>query len=69
MNNSCIFISGFRSVHAAGRYRIIYKIDEQTVIVYILAAGIRKGGDRKDICQIARKLLNAGLLDIEADKA
>ena len=40
-------LSGFRSIHAAGRYRIIYKVDKQTVIIYILAAGIRKQGDKK----------------------
>jgi mRNA interferase RelE/StbE len=56
-------LSGFRSIHAAGRYRIIYKVDKQIVIVYILAAGIRKQGDKKDIYKIAKKLLNAGLLD------
>ena len=58
-------LSGFRSVHAAGRYRIIYKIDKQMVIIYVLAAGIRKEGDKKDIYEIARKLLNAGLLDFD----
>ena len=60
-------LSGFRSVHAAGRYRIIYQIDKQTVIVYVLAAGIRKESDKKDIYQIAKKLLNAGLLDLDSD--
>ncbi len=60
-------LSGFRSVHAAGRYRIIYMIDKKTVIVYVLAAGIRKEGDKKDIYKIAKKLLNAGLLDLKAD--
>jgi hypothetical protein len=39
------------------------------VIIYVLAAGIRKEGDKKDIYQIAKKLLNAGLLDLETDKA
>jgi mRNA interferase RelE/StbE len=62
-------LSGFRSIHVAGRYRIIYKIDKQTVIVYVLAAGIRKEGDRKDIYRIAKKLLHAGLLDLETDKS
>ena len=62
-------LSGFRSVHAAGRYRIIYKIDKKTVIIYFVAAGIRKEGDKKDIYKIAKKLLNAGLLDLEADKS
>jgi mRNA interferase RelE/StbE len=61
-------LSGFRSIHVAGRYRIIYKIDKQTVIVYILAAGIRKQGDKKDIYKIAKKLFNAGLLDTDPDK-
>lgn len=56
-------LSGFLSIHAAGRYRIIYKIDKRTVIVYVLAAGIRKEGDKKDIYEIAKKLLDAGLLD------
>ncbi|MDY6839499.1 MAG: type II toxin-antitoxin system RelE/ParE family toxin [Thermodesulfobacteriota bacterium] len=58
-------LARFRSVHAAGRYRIIYKIDKQTVIVYNLAAGIRKEGDKKDIYEIAKRLLNAGLLDLD----
>jgi len=62
-------LSGFRSIHAAGRYRIIYKIDKQTVIIYILAAGIRKPGDKKDIYKIAKKLLTAGLLDLETDES
>ena len=57
-------LSGFRSVHAAGRYRIIYKIDKKTVIVFVLAAGIRKEGDEKDIYRIVKRLLNAGLLDL-----
>jgi mRNA interferase RelE/StbE len=61
-------LSGFRSVHAAGRYRVIYRIDRQTVIIYVLAVGIRKEGDKKDIYKIAKKLLNAGLLDLETDK-
>jgi len=56
-------LSGLRSVHAAGRYRIIYKIDKRTVIIYVLAAGIRKEGDKKDIYKIAKKLLDAGLMD------
>ena len=56
-------LAGFRSVHAAGRYRIIYRIDSRTVIIYVLAAGIRKEGDKKDIYKIAKKLLDAGLMD------
>jgi mRNA interferase RelE/StbE len=62
-------LSSFRSAHAAGRYRIIYKIDKKTVIIYVLAAGVGKEGDKKDIYEIARKLLNAGLLDLEKERS
>ena len=62
-------LSGFRSIHAAGRYRVIYKADKRTVIIYVLAAGIRKEGDKKDIYEIAKKLLNAGLMDLDPDKS
>lgn len=55
-------LAGLRSVHAAGRYRIIYTIDGMTVVVHVLAVGIRKEGDQKDIYAVARKLLKAGLL-------
>jgi mRNA interferase RelE/StbE len=58
-------LSGFRSIHVAGRYRVLYKIEKKTIIVYVLAAGIRKEGDKKDIYQIAKKLLRAGLLDLD----
>ena len=61
-------LSGFHAIHAAGKYRIIYKIDKQTVIVYMLAVGIRKDADKKDIYQTAKKLLSAGLLDLAPDK-
>ena len=56
-------LSGFRSIYAAGRFRIIYKVDGHKVTVYILAVGIRKQGDKKDIYLIAKKLLKAGLLE------
>ena len=56
-------LAGFRSIHVAGRYRAAYKIDEQPAIVWVVAAGIRKEGDQKDIYQIAKKLLKSGLLD------
>ena len=58
-------LAGFRSIHVAGRYRIIYKIDEDPAVVWIVTAGIRKEGDQKDIYTIAKKLLKLGLLDYE----
>ena len=56
----------FRSVRAAGqRYRIIYKIINEEVIVIIIAVGIRKEGDKKDIYQLMKKYLKTGLIEPE----
>jgi len=59
-------LAGFRSIHVAGRCRVIYKIDEDFSTVWVLAAGIRKEGDQKDIYRIAKKLLKLGLLNYGA---
>ncbi|MCD4785978.1 MAG: type II toxin-antitoxin system RelE/ParE family toxin [Candidatus Eremiobacteraeota bacterium] len=55
-------LAGFRSVHTAGRYRIIYGIERERIIVYVLAVGMRKEGDKKDIYNLAKKLLKLGLI-------
>ena len=53
----------FRSVRAAGqRYRIIYKIEEEAIIVLVVAVGIRKAGDKKDIYELVKKLVKTGIL-------
>jgi len=56
----------FRSVRAAGqRYRIIYKVIENEIIVIIVAVGIRKSGDKKDIYELMKKYIKIGLIDQE----
>ena len=56
-------LAGYHSTRAAGqRYRIIYQIATDAVIVYILALGIRREGDRSDIYTLARRLFRQGLL-------
>jgi len=56
-------LAGFRSLRAAGqRYRVIYKIEKDQVIVVVVAVGRRKEGDRKDIYSLARKLFEQKLL-------
>lgn len=56
----------FRSVRAAGqRYRIIYKIINEEVIVIIIAVGIRKEADKRDIYQLIKKYLKTGLIEPE----
>ena len=56
-------LSGLLSMRAIGqRYRIIYKIENEEVIVVVVAVGIRREGDRSDIYRIAERLLRSGLM-------
>lgn len=55
-------LAGLRSMHAAKRYRVIFRMDEEDRTVWVVAAGLRKQGDRKDIYEIARRLLKLGLI-------
>lgn len=53
----------FRSVRAAGqRYRIIFKVVESQIIVIVVAVGIRKAGDKKDIYELMKKYVRVGIL-------
>lgn len=52
-------LSGFRSIRAVGqRYRIVYKVEENRVMVVVVGLGRRKDGDKKDIYSILEKLLD-----------
>lgn len=64
-------LAGYYSVHAVGqRYRIIYQLEHETIVVHIVALGIRKEGDRHDVYRLAKRLLRQGLLSPEtADRA
>ena len=56
-------LKGFRSVRAAGqRYRIVYRIEETEVVVIVIAVGIRKAGDKKDIYELMKKLVKTGIV-------
>lgn len=57
-------LSGYRSLRAVGqRYRIIYQVAKDKVIVYIAAVGIRKEGSTSDIYSLAKKLLRLHLIN------
>jgi mRNA interferase RelE/StbE len=59
-------LEGYRSVRAVGqRFRILYKITAETVVVSIVALGIRKEGDKADVYALAKKLMRLGLLGQE----
>ena len=54
-------LSGFRSLKVyRQRYRIIYRVEREKVIVVVIAIGIRKEGDRADVYQIVVRLIRSG---------
>lgn len=55
-------LRGLRRVPAAGRYRIVYRVVRAKVEVLILAVGLRKQDDKKDVYELAQKLVRMGLL-------
>jgi len=56
-------LSGYRSIRAIGqRYRIIYTIDKNIITVLVVAVGIRKEKDKKDIYELARRLIQKELV-------
>ena len=57
-------LEGYRSVRTVGqRYRIIYKVEEEQVLVVVVTVGIRKEGDKKDAYNLAKKLARLNLLN------
>jgi mRNA interferase RelE/StbE len=56
-------LRGLRRIPAAGRYRIVYRVIREKVEVLSLAVGLRKQDDKKDIYELAQKLVRMGLLD------
>ncbi|MBC7961949.1 MAG: type II toxin-antitoxin system RelE/ParE family toxin [Steroidobacteraceae bacterium] len=56
-------LSEFRSIRAVGqRYRIIYQIRGDDIVVVIVAVGIRRDGAKDDIYNLAKKLFRLGFL-------
>jgi mRNA interferase RelE/StbE len=56
-------LAGYRSLRVAGqRYRIVYRVERERITVWISAAGLRKEGDRRDVYELAKRLINLGLL-------
>ena len=56
-------LAGYRSLRAVGqRYRIIYQVERQRILVLILMVGLRKQGDRADVYRLAQKLIRLKLV-------
>jgi mRNA interferase RelE/StbE len=57
-------LAGYRSLSAVGhRFRIIYKVERDRVIVIVVVVGIRKEGSKRDIYRLAERLVRLGLLE------
>lgn len=57
-------LKGFRSVRAAGqRYRIVYRIEDERIVVIVMAVGIRKAGDKQDIYELMKRLVKTGIVE------
>jgi len=56
-------LSKYRSIHAAGRYRILYELKAAEVIVFIVAVGIRKEGSKIDVYETMKRLIRLKILD------
>ena len=62
-------LRGYRCVRAVGqRYRIIYRIRNSAIIVLIVAVGLRKEGDKKDVYKLAQKMIRLRLIEPIAKK-
>ena len=56
-------LAGLRSIRVAGqRYRILYCVERRQVLVIVVAVGLRKEGDKKDVYALAKKLLRLGFI-------
>ena len=59
-------LAGYRSVGTAGRrYRVIYRVDRDEIVVLVMALGRRREGDRRDIYALAQRLLRLRLIEPE----
>ena len=57
-------LQGYYSIRAVGqRYRVVYRLDENVITVLVVAAGIRREGDKSDIYRLAQKLVTLGLTE------
>ena len=57
-------LAGYRSLRAVGqRYRIIYQVKNDKVLVFVVALGIRKEGSKRDVYALAQKLIRLGLIE------
>jgi mRNA interferase RelE/StbE len=55
-------LAGYRSLHAAGRYRVVYQVKVNQIMVIVVAAGMRKEGSKIDVYETLKKLLRLNVI-------
>jgi len=61
-------LRGLFSLHYS-RFRIIYRIANDELVVFVVATGFHSSGSRKDIYKLLERAIESGSLDFEADSA
>ena len=57
------WLARFRSVRAAGqRYRVVYRVEDARKRVLVYMVGIRREGSRRDVYELAERLVQRGLI-------
>ncbi|MCX5814384.1 MAG: plasmid stabilization protein [Proteobacteria bacterium] len=56
-------LTGYCSLHAAGRYRVVYEVKVNRVMVVVVAPGIRKEGSKIDVYETLKRLLRLKVFD------
>jgi mRNA interferase RelE/StbE len=56
-------LTGYRSIHAAGRYRVVYEVKGNKILVIVIAVGIRKEGSKIDVYETLKKLLRSKVFE------
>jgi mRNA interferase RelE/StbE len=63
-------LTTYRSLRAVGqRYRIIYRVEEERVVVFVLAVGLRKEKSRRDIYHLRRSFCDSASLKSQERKS
>lgn len=55
-------LKGFRSLHA-GRFRVVVRVEQQVLRVYVVGAGWHASGERDDVYQILARMVERGTIE------
>ncbi len=62
-------LAGYRSIRAVGqRYRIVYQVKQDQVVVVIVGVGRRKEGDKRDVYAVIQDLISDMAVNLEDDE-